>query len=145
MKDYHIVIFYSEEDGYYIAHVPDLPGCSASGNTQEEALREALISKELWLETAREEGLPLPAPTYQPELYRRRASQPRMVVTTKEAAIALGVQPARVRHMILSGQLPAEKDGRDWWILRSDLEKAKGRPGVGYPKGRPRAQASGNP
>ena len=145
MNDYQIVIFYSEEDGYYIADLPDLQGCSASGATPEEALREVLVGKELWLQTAREEGIPLPAPTYRPELYRRRASQPRMVLTTKEAAVALGVQPARVRHMILSGQLSAEKDGRDWWILRTDLEKAKNRPGVGYPRGRQRTRAPANP
>jgi excisionase family DNA binding protein len=145
VKDYHVVIFYSEEDGYYIAEIPDLPGCSATGNTPEEALREVLVGKELWLETAGEEGLPLPIASYQPDLYRRRAGQPRMVVTTREAALALGVKPARVRHMILSGQLPAEKDGRDWWILRADLEVAKNRPGVGYPKGRPRSQATVTP
>jgi excisionase family DNA binding protein len=145
VNGYHIVIFYSEEDGYYIAEVPDLPGCSASGVTPEEALAEVLVGEELWLQTAQEEGIPLPAPTYKPELYRRRASRPRMVLTTKEAAVALGVKPARVRHMILSGQLPAEKDGRDWWILRADVEQAKARPGVGYPRGRPRVRVSANP
>lgn len=145
MHDYYIVIFYSEKDGYYIAEAPDLPGCSASGQTPQEALAEVLVGKELWLQTAREEGIPIPVPGYQPELDRRRAGQPRMVLNTREAAVALGVQPARVRQMILSGQLPAEKDGRDWWILRSDLEQAKGRPGVGYPKGRPRISGSANP
>jgi excisionase family DNA binding protein len=142
MKDYHIVIFYSEEDGCYIADIPDLEMCSASGASPEEALREVLVARDLWLQTAQEEGVALPVPTYQPELYQRRARQPRMVLTTREAAVMLGVQPSRIRHMILSGQLRAEKDGRNWWILRSDLEKAKDRPGVGYPKGRPRARSA---
>lgn len=35
MKDYHINIFYSEEDGGYIADIPDLEACSAFGETPE--------------------------------------------------------------------------------------------------------------
>ena len=70
MKDYHINIFYSEEDGEYIADIPDLKYCSASGDTQEEALREVLIAKNLWLEVAREKGLPIPEPKYRPAIYQ---------------------------------------------------------------------------
>jgi predicted RNase H-like HicB family nuclease len=35
MKDYHINVFYSEEDEDYIADVPDLKTCSAFGETPE--------------------------------------------------------------------------------------------------------------
>jgi predicted RNase H-like HicB family nuclease len=42
MKDYHINIFYSEEDEGYIADIPDLKYCSAFGSTVEEAVREVL-------------------------------------------------------------------------------------------------------
>ena len=73
MKDYHINIFYSAEDGEYIADIPDLKYCSASGRTPEEALREVLIAKELWLETAMENGLPVPEPRYRPALYQTGA------------------------------------------------------------------------
>ncbi len=45
MKDYHINIFYSGEDGGYIADIPDLVHCSAFGDTPEEALKQALIAK----------------------------------------------------------------------------------------------------
>ena len=38
MRDYHINVFYSEEDGGYIADIPDLPHCAAFGETQEQAL-----------------------------------------------------------------------------------------------------------
>jgi hypothetical protein len=37
MSDYHISIFYSEEDGRYIARIPDLKTCSAFGRTPEGA------------------------------------------------------------------------------------------------------------
>ena len=70
MKDYHISIFYSEEDGEYIADIPDLKYCSASGDTPAEALQEVLIAKELWLEVAREKGKPIPKPKYRPAIYQ---------------------------------------------------------------------------
>ena len=38
MNKYEINIFWSDEDGLYIAAVPDLPGCSAHGPTYEKAL-----------------------------------------------------------------------------------------------------------
>lgn len=70
MKDYHINIFWSEEDGEYIADVPDLTYCSASGPTPDEALREVLVAKSLWLEAANEKGLPIPEPKYRPAIYQ---------------------------------------------------------------------------
>ena len=57
MYKYAIEIFYSEEDNGYIAVVPELRGCSAFGETEEEALEEVKIAMELWLETAKKEGL----------------------------------------------------------------------------------------
>jgi predicted RNase H-like HicB family nuclease len=55
MYKYAIEIFYSDEDGRYTAMVPELPGCSAFGKTEEVAL-------ELWIETAKKEGRKLPLP-----------------------------------------------------------------------------------
>ena len=73
MKDYHINIFYSEEDGGYIADIPDLKYCSAFGKSRQEALREVEIAKEIWLETARQEGKPIPSPRYKPVIYQLTA------------------------------------------------------------------------
>ncbi|GAB4531692.1 MAG: hypothetical protein Kow0063_11320 [Anaerolineae bacterium] len=70
MRDYHINIFYSEEDGGYIADIPDLPNCSAFGNTPAEALAEVELAKEAWLEAARAEGKPIPLPQYRPAIYQ---------------------------------------------------------------------------
>jgi predicted RNase H-like HicB family nuclease len=64
-------IFFSEEDGGYIADIPDLEHCSAFGNTPEEALNEVLRTKDTWLETARTAGKPVPAPCYRPEKHSR--------------------------------------------------------------------------
>jgi predicted RNase H-like HicB family nuclease len=70
MKDYHINIFYSEEDGGYIADIPDLEYCSAFGATPAEALAEVEMAKSLWLEAARAEGKPVPPPKYRPAIYQ---------------------------------------------------------------------------
>ena len=59
---YAIEIFYSEEDGGFIAIVPELAGCSAFGETEEKALQEVKIAMQLWLETAKEIGRAIPAP-----------------------------------------------------------------------------------
>ena len=67
MSDYAVSIFWSDEDNQYIAVVPDLRGCSASGDTPEEALREIKIAKDLWLEVAKEHGDPLPEPRWRPD------------------------------------------------------------------------------
>lgn len=70
MKDYHLNIFYSEEDGGYIADMPDLEACSAFGETLEEALAQVEIAKAAWLEAARAEGKPIPQPKYRPVIYQ---------------------------------------------------------------------------
>ena len=70
MRDYHINIFYSEEDGGYIADIPDLKNCSAFGETPEEALREIEIVKEEWIATAKENGVKVPEPMYRPIIYK---------------------------------------------------------------------------
>lgn len=70
MKDYHINIFYSEEDEGYIADIPDLPHCSAFGATPEEALAEVLQAKAAWLDAARSEGKKIPEPLFRPIIYK---------------------------------------------------------------------------
>jgi len=72
MKDYHINIFYSEEDGGYVADIPDLACCSAFGETEEQALAEVLRAKAAWIEAAKAEGKPIPPPTFKPVIYQLR-------------------------------------------------------------------------
>ena len=70
MKDYHINIFFNQEDEGYIADIPDLAMCSAFGRTPAEALAEVETAKKVWLEAARAEGKPIPEPTYRPVIYQ---------------------------------------------------------------------------
>jgi predicted RNase H-like HicB family nuclease len=73
MKDYHINIFYSAEDGGYIADIPDLEACSAFGKTSLDALKQVEIAKNAWLKAARAEGKPIPKPRYRPVIYQTPA------------------------------------------------------------------------
>lgn len=73
MKDYHINIFYSEEDNGYIADLTDPKGCSSFGATPAEALPEVELAKEAWLEAARAEDKPIPAPGYRPVIFQLAA------------------------------------------------------------------------
>jgi predicted RNase H-like HicB family nuclease len=66
---YHINLFYSREDGGYIADIPDLKSCSAFGETPEAALHEVQLAKQAWLQTCRACKKPIPKPRYRPAIY----------------------------------------------------------------------------
>jgi len=59
---YEIIIFWSDEDRAFLADVPELPGCMAHGTSHEEALQNAQDAIQLWVETAEEDGRPVPQP-----------------------------------------------------------------------------------
>jgi predicted RNase H-like HicB family nuclease len=63
---YHINVFWSDEDGRWVADVPDLRFCSAHGATPAEAVAEVETALDAWLETARERKLDIPEPLYRP-------------------------------------------------------------------------------
>ena len=62
MERYEIILYWSAEDAAFIAEVPELPGCMAHGDTQEDALANVKEAMRLWLDTAREFGDPIPEP-----------------------------------------------------------------------------------
>jgi len=62
MYKYETIIYWSEEDQSFIADVPELPGCMAHGTSPDEALMNAQEAMQLWLDTAREFGDPIPEP-----------------------------------------------------------------------------------
>jgi predicted RNase H-like HicB family nuclease len=69
---YHINVFWSAEDDCWIADVPDLRPCSAHGDTPAEALAEAEVAIELWLEVATERHMVIPEARYRPAIYAAR-------------------------------------------------------------------------
>lgn len=62
MYKYEIIIYWSREDEAYVAEVPELPGCMAHGNTYEEAVKNVQDAIQLWIDTAKEFGDPVPEP-----------------------------------------------------------------------------------
>ena len=62
MERYEIIIFWSDDDEAYIAEVPELPGCTAHGDSYESALANAKDAISLWIETAKEFNDPIPEP-----------------------------------------------------------------------------------
>ena len=59
---YEIILFWSEEDGFYVAEVPELPGCMADGSTPQKAVGNAEKVIAEWIETAKALGRPIPEP-----------------------------------------------------------------------------------
>lgn len=62
MAKYEIVIWWSKEDGCYLAEVPELPGCMADGETLAEVTKEIEESMKLWIEVNKERGIAIPEP-----------------------------------------------------------------------------------
>ena len=67
MKNYAIIVYWSDEDSVWIAESPDLEPCAAHGDTPEAAVAELRVAIAAWLEVARQKGLPIPEPRYQPQ------------------------------------------------------------------------------
>ncbi|MDE0075038.1 MAG: type II toxin-antitoxin system HicB family antitoxin [Gammaproteobacteria bacterium] len=62
MHKYEIILYWSKADRAFVAEVPELPGCMAHGDTQQAALKNITRAMDLWIDTAREFGDPIPEP-----------------------------------------------------------------------------------
>lgn len=62
MYKYEIILYWSKEDNSYIAEVPELPGCMTDGRSYSEALNNAEVVIDEWIETAKSLGRPIPEP-----------------------------------------------------------------------------------
>ena len=61
-SQYEMIIYWDKTDNIYVVDVPELPGCMAHGSSKKEALENAEKAIELWLKTAKEDGIQIPAP-----------------------------------------------------------------------------------
>nr|WP_202895866.1 type II toxin-antitoxin system HicB family antitoxin [Iningainema tapete] len=68
MLHYEIILYWSEEDQAFIAQVPELPGCVADGETYLEAIQNAEVVMQHWVETAKELGRSIPEPKVRSKL-----------------------------------------------------------------------------
>src|SRR3954451_3678888 len=87
---YAIVIAWSEKDGGWIASVPDLKSCSAFASTPEKAVAEVSVAIDAWLASAREAGLPIPEPRFQPPVRKAIDRETRRRVLEEVRASARG-------------------------------------------------------
>ena len=62
MSQYSMNIFWSNADKSYLVEVPELPGCMADGKTRSEAVANAEVIINEWIDTAKELGRPIPQP-----------------------------------------------------------------------------------
>jgi predicted RNase H-like HicB family nuclease len=62
MSKYEVIIYWSDDDDAFVAEVPELAGCMADGATYQEALANAEVVIQEWIETARELGRAIPEP-----------------------------------------------------------------------------------
>jgi predicted RNase H-like HicB family nuclease len=59
---YELIIYWSEVDQAFIVEVPELPGCKADGETYQNAVQNAEVVIQEWIETAQELGRSIPEP-----------------------------------------------------------------------------------
>ena len=59
---YELIIFWSKSDESFIVEVPELAGCKADGETYEEAIANAKMVINDWIETAKKMGRVVPNP-----------------------------------------------------------------------------------
>lgn len=62
MHKYEVIIYWSNDDGAFIAEVPELPGCAADGPTYQKALANVQVVMREWIQTAKDMGRPIPEP-----------------------------------------------------------------------------------
>ena len=61
-KKYEIIIYWSQEDNTFVVEVPELPGCMADGATYDDAVGNAQVIIQEWLDTASQQGRSIPQP-----------------------------------------------------------------------------------
>ena len=59
---YEVIIYWSQEDGAFVAELPELPGCMADGKTYGDALKNVQRVAKEWIAVARELGREIPMP-----------------------------------------------------------------------------------
>lgn len=59
---YEIIIYWSKEDDCFVIEVPELPGCMADGRTYQEAVSNAEVIIQEWIDTAKAIGRSIPEP-----------------------------------------------------------------------------------
>ena len=59
---YEVILYWDKDDEIFVVEVPELPGCIAHGKTKSEAIQSVEEAIRLWIKTANEDKLEIPAP-----------------------------------------------------------------------------------
>ena len=59
-RRYELIIYWSTDDETFVVEVPELPGCMADGRTYDEAVKNAEVAIQEWVDTAKELGREVP-------------------------------------------------------------------------------------
>ncbi len=54
------VVLYPDEEGYWVAECPSLPGCVSQGRTKEEAIANVREAIQAYIGALEGDGLPVP-------------------------------------------------------------------------------------
>ena len=77
---YPIQLVYDPEDGYWIAEIPDLPGCMSGGGDPNEAVENIKDAQYSWIDVFIERGHEVPMPTYEDHLDYLASARKEMAV-----------------------------------------------------------------
>lgn len=124
--DYGIVTYkekYGDEE-YFVAEIPELKGCSAHGNTTEEAIEELKKAKEAWIKSALEDGEDVPLPEAYEEFSGKLILRinPKIHKLVAKAARKEGVSLNAWLNKAIQAGLCLEKRADE---TRVDIEKLK--------------------
>jgi predicted RNase H-like HicB family nuclease len=62
MIKYEMIVYWSQKDDAFVVEVPELPGCAADGKTYQEAVANAEVVIQEWIDTAKSLKRPIPKP-----------------------------------------------------------------------------------
>jgi predicted RNase H-like HicB family nuclease len=129
MFKYSLQIKWSDEDNGYIATAPELPGLSAFGKTQEEAVSELKIAAEAYLETLKESGQALPVPEkLSPYSGQIRLRMPKSLHAKLAAAAAVDDISLNTYIVSLLSARQGEREAVN--LIRTIMEKGAPSPNV---------------
>jgi predicted RNase H-like HicB family nuclease len=94
-SNYSVQFIWSDEDGCYLAQVPELPGCVSDGQTYQQALENLQVILEEWIETARAEGMPIPTPLTLQRLQSENLKAQEEFQKTVQDAVAHAIEKQR--------------------------------------------------
>lgn len=99
-KDYEVDIWWSEENNCYMAVAPDLPGCIADGETEQDARNEINESIKIWLEVNTSRGFENPTPIYCAESKKADDYQERINMLTAILVALTGMEENKSQKIL---------------------------------------------